>query len=122
MEIVIVGMIMFVLGLAYFASFLMAYTAHRYSDQLDNHFQRSAWLLQYLAPLKAAGIFGKIVRCGFVAALLLAPTYMSRRGFADIRDLNDFPRRLKVKLVVACVVLHIGVVVMMGMCWFVKAR
>ena len=122
MEILLVFVIVFVLGLTFFASALMTYTALRYSDRLDKHFLRSEWLLQYLAPLKSIGIFGKVARCGFVAALLLAPEYLSRRGFADIRDLKNFPKRLKVKLVVSYVLLHIAVFVMVGLYWILKAR
>ena len=121
MEIVFIGMIMFVLGLAFFASFLMAYTARRHSDQLDKHFQRSKWLLQYLAPLKSIGILGEIGRCGFVAALLLAPEYMSKRGFADIRDLKDFPEQLKVKLLFSYILLHIAGFIMVSLYWFIEA-
>ena len=119
MEMLLLVALMFVFGLTIIAPSLMAYTAHRHSEQLDKYLPRSQKLVQYIAPFKSMGITGKVVRCGSLAAVLLAPKFFARRGVASYEDLEKFPKKLKVKLVIPYIVLHISAILLVGTYWFV---
>lgn len=67
------------------------------------------------APLNDGGPWGKLMLVGWIAGVLAFPSYYLRRGEADIKDLNNFPVRLRKKLIVlkwSSIVLLIAMIVL----------
>ena len=99
---------------------LTSFVAHRHAGELERHFSRSDWLIRYFQPFNYLGLYGKVLKCGFVSMSLLVPGLFVRRGFVDHRDLMELPRWLKIRLLVSYITLIGSTAVMFGYGWFLK--
>lgn len=50
--------------------------------------------------LKKSGPWGKMVLLGTITGLMITPNIYLRNGDADLMDLKDFPRALRIKLII----------------------
>ncbi|RMU26494.1 hypothetical protein ALP32_02402 [Pseudomonas avellanae] len=75
--------------------FFSFYVAARYTEKLESLFPNSRFLEDNKATFSGAGFLGKIMRCGFMAFILMLPKPSIKRGTADARDIRQFPIKLK---------------------------
>ena len=67
---------------------------------IEGNLQKSKALLDTLVYFKYGGMLGKSVMCAVISLVFLVPGVFAARGFIDLNEVKQFPRSLKLKLVI----------------------
>ncbi|MDC6383481.1 hypothetical protein BW687_025270 [Pseudomonas graminis] len=78
----------------------IAFIAHKYVDTIESHLANSPYLIDAKKVWGSAGLIGKVMRGGIIAAIVMMPKIHTKRGLVDAREVERLPGYYK-KLLVA---------------------
>jgi len=87
-----------IFGGGFFCIGISLYMAYTKMDFMLEHLKNCS-IVKARSPLKYGGPWGKLMLIGWIAGLFTFPEYYLKRGEASAEDLNNFPVRLRKKLV-----------------------
>ncbi|KQZ91536.1 hypothetical protein ASD60_24375 [Pseudomonas sp. Root562] len=73
----------------------LIYMVHIYTEKAENLLPNSNFVELNIKIYSPAGLMGKAMRNGFLTLALLNPKLLAKRGLVDLKDVKNFPRKLK---------------------------
>lgn len=82
----------------------IAFIAHKYVDTIESYLANSPYLIDTKKAWGSAGLIGKVMRGGIIAAIVMMPKIHAKRGLIDAGEVERLPGYYK-KLLVAPIAL-----------------
>lgn len=86
-------LLLFLLAISGFLVF--CYVAARYVDYIESYLPGSHYMRGNKLYFSGMGLLGKVLRAGAIAVALTAPKLFARKGAVNLKEIEDFPLRMK---------------------------
>lgn len=73
----------------------LVYVIYVYTDKAETLLPNSIFVEANRSAYSQAGLIGKVMRNGFLTAVLMMPVVCSKRGICDLSEARKFPKGLK---------------------------
>ena len=96
------GLISVLIGIPMIAiEIWLTYMIITYTDKAESYLPTSKFVGNNISMWSHAGFIGKTMRNGYLTLVLVMPEICSRRGILEITEARQFPRRLKIILLIS---------------------
>ncbi|MFJ1336536.1 hypothetical protein ACIKP7_00170 [Pseudomonas caricapapayae] len=96
------GLISVLIGIPMIAiEIWLTYMIITYTDKAESYLPTSKFVGNNISMWSHAGFIGKTMRNGYLTLVLVMPEICSRRGILEITEARQFPRRLKLILLIS---------------------
>lgn len=73
----------------------LIYVIYVYTDKAETLLPNSIFVEANRSAYSQAGLIGKVMRNGFLTAVLMMPVLCSKRGICDLSEARNFPKGLR---------------------------
>ncbi|AHG43159.1 hypothetical protein N018_24155 [Pseudomonas syringae CC1557] len=94
-----------------------AYIARNYTHIFESYLPNCKLITDNKATYSEAGLPGKIVRCGMIYIFLMIPGLGKKRGIMDMKEAQDFPRKMRWLLFIPWTA---QIVIFVALIWFTQ--
>lgn len=78
---------------------LLIYIAHFYVERIESLLEKSSYIQGIRSTFLRAGLPGKVLRTCCIACVMTMPAIYARRGLINMKEVNNFPLKMKRTLI-----------------------